>query len=69
VRQRAGHGGFEATSRHAAILDERDTSLADTLEGIFDGSRPHISGHENTMELRQYPIGREQAIAYQGGQP
>jgi integrase len=26
VRQRAGHGGLEVTSRYAAILDERDTS-------------------------------------------
>ena len=39
VRQRAGHGSLEVTSRYAAILDERDTSLADTLEEIFDGSR------------------------------
>jgi integrase len=32
VRQRAGHGCLEVTSRYAAILDERDTSLANTLE-------------------------------------
>ena len=32
VRQRAGHGSLEVTSRYAAILDERDTSLAETLE-------------------------------------
>ena len=38
VRQRAGHGSLEVTSRYAAILDERDTSLADVLEEIFDGS-------------------------------
>ena len=31
VRQRAGHGSLEVTSRYAAILDERDTSLADTV--------------------------------------
>jgi hypothetical protein len=37
VRQRAGHGSLEVASRHAAILDERDTSLADALEEIFDG--------------------------------
>ena len=51
VRQRAGHGSLEVTSRYAAILDERDTSLADTLESIFDGSRSAGSGHENTAEL------------------
>ena len=38
VRQRAGHGSLEVTSRYAAILDERDTSLADALEEIFDES-------------------------------
>ena len=43
VRQRAGHGSLEVTSRYAAILDERDTSLADALEAIFDGSRPAAS--------------------------
>lgn len=36
VRQRAGHGSLEVTSRYAAILDERDTSLADALEEILD---------------------------------
>jgi integrase len=51
VRQRAGHGSLEVTSRYAAILDERDTSLADALEEIFDGSRSAGSGHENTTEL------------------
>jgi len=35
VRQRAGHGSLEVTSRYAAILDERDTSLADALEEIL----------------------------------
>jgi integrase len=35
VRQRAGHGSLEVTSPYAAILDERDTSLADALEEIF----------------------------------
>jgi integrase len=35
IRQRAGHGSLEVTSRYAAILDERDTSLADALEEIF----------------------------------
>jgi hypothetical protein len=43
VRQRAGHGSLEVTSRYAAILDERDTSLADALEEILDGSRPAVS--------------------------
>jgi integrase len=51
VRQRAGHGSLEVTSRYAAILDERDTSLADTLESIFDDSRPAGSGRENTTEF------------------
>jgi hypothetical protein len=51
VRQRAGHGSLEVTSRYAAILDERDTSLADTLEEIFDRSRPAVSRHENTTEF------------------
>jgi integrase len=40
VRQRAGHGSLEVTSRYAAILDERDTSLADALEEIFDTAQP-----------------------------
>jgi hypothetical protein len=39
VRQRAGHGSLEVTSRYAAILDERDTSLADALEEILDVPR------------------------------
>jgi hypothetical protein len=30
-------------ARCAAILDERDTSLADALDEIFDGSRPKIT--------------------------
>jgi len=51
VRQRAGHGSLEVTSRYAAILDERDTSLADALEAIFDGSRHAVSHSENTAEL------------------
>jgi len=51
VRQRAGHGSLEVTSRYAAILDERDTSLADALEEIFDGSRPAAGRHENATEL------------------
>jgi len=50
VRQRAGHGSLEVTSRYAAILDERDTSLADTLEEIFDGSRSAVGRHEHTTE-------------------
>lgn len=36
VRQRAGHGSLEVTSRYQAILDEMDTTLADSLEDIFD---------------------------------
>jgi hypothetical protein len=40
VRQRAGHGSLEVTSRYAAILDERDTSLADAREEIFEGASP-----------------------------
>jgi integrase len=50
VRQRAGHGSLEVTSRYAAILDERDTSLADALEEIFDRSRP-AAGHQDAQEL------------------
>jgi integrase len=50
VRQRAGHGSLEVTSRYAAILDERDTSLADALEEIFDGSRPTVGRYEQTAE-------------------
>ena len=51
VRQRAGHGSLEVTSRYAAILDERDTSLADALEEIFDGSHAAGGNHESTTEL------------------
>jgi integrase len=40
VRQRAGHGSLEVTSRYAAILDERDTSLAAALEEIFVSPGP-----------------------------
>lgn len=35
VRQRAGHGSLEVTSRYVAILDEEDTTLADSLDDIF----------------------------------
>ena len=55
VRQRAGHGSLEVTSRYAAILDERDTSLADALEEIFDGPRPAVGGHDSTTELTAVP--------------
>jgi Phage integrase family len=48
VRQRAGHGSLEVTSRYAAILDERDTSLADALEAIFDGSGNAVGHLGNT---------------------
>ena len=51
VRQRVGHGSLEVTSRYAAILDERDTSLADALEAIFDSSSHAGSRHENTTEF------------------
>jgi integrase len=37
IRQRAGHGSLEVTSRYAAILDERDRSVADAFEEIFAG--------------------------------
>jgi integrase len=37
VRQRAGHGSLEVTSRYAAILDEQDTTVADSFEDIFSG--------------------------------
>jgi integrase len=50
VRQRAGHGSLEVTSRYAAILDERDTSLADTLEEIFHGVPPVVGRYEHTAE-------------------
>jgi hypothetical protein len=36
IRQRAGHGSLEVTSRYQAILDERDTTIADSLEDIFE---------------------------------
>ena len=51
VRQRAGHGSLEVTSRYAAILDERDTSLSDALEAIFDDPRRVVSPTENTDEF------------------
>jgi integrase len=35
IRQRAGHGSLEVTSRYQTILDEKDTTLAETLEDIF----------------------------------
>lgn len=35
VRQRAGHGSLEVTSRYQAILDEKDTTIAEALESIF----------------------------------
>jgi integrase len=35
VRQRAGHGSLDVTSRYAAILDEQDMSVADSFEEIF----------------------------------
>ena len=38
IRQRAGHGSLEVTSRYAAILDERDSSVADAFEEIFAGT-------------------------------
>lgn len=36
IRQRAGHGSLEVTSRYQTILDERDTTLAESLEDIFE---------------------------------
>jgi len=50
VRQRAGHGSLEVTSRYAAILDERDTSPADALEEIFHGVPPVVGRYEHTAE-------------------
>ena len=38
IRHRAGHGSLEVTSRYAAILDERDTSVANAFEEIFADS-------------------------------
>ena len=55
VRQRAGHGSLEVTSRYAAILDERDTSLADALEEIFDSPRAAEGGLESLTELTSVP--------------
>jgi hypothetical protein len=55
VRQRAGHGSLEVTSRYAAILDERDTSLADALEEIFDGSHAAAGQPETTTGLDDAP--------------
>ena len=43
VRQRAGHGSLEVTSRYAAILDDRDTSLADALEEVLDDPCPAVA--------------------------
>lgn len=40
IRQRAGHGSLEVTSRYAAILDERDHSVADAFEEIFAEPSP-----------------------------
>jgi integrase len=51
VRQRAGHGSLEVMSRYAAILDERETSLADALEAIFDGSGNAVGHLRNTTGL------------------
>jgi integrase len=50
VRQRAGHGSLEVTSRYAAILDERDTTLADVLEEIFDHSLPATGRYQDVEE-------------------
>jgi integrase len=55
VRQRAGHGSLEVTSRYAAILDERDTSLADALETIFDGSGQAVGRPGNRTEFDDAP--------------
>jgi integrase len=38
IRQRAGHGSLEVTSRYQTILDEQDTTLAESLEDIFQPS-------------------------------
>jgi site-specific recombinase XerD len=51
VRQRAGHGSLEVTSRYAAILDERDTSLADSLEEIFYDPGPAADRRASTTEI------------------
>ncbi|WP_018655650.1 tyrosine-type recombinase/integrase [Actinomadura flavalba] len=36
VRQRAGHGSLEVTSRYQTILDECDPTLADNLDTLFE---------------------------------
>jgi hypothetical protein len=63
VRQRAGHGSLEVTSRYAAILDERDTSLADALEEIFGDSGATGDRRQNATDLDEradyLPIGVE----------
>src|SRR5260370_37510062 len=51
VRQRAGHGSLEVTSRYAAILDERDTCPADALEEIFFRSRSDAGSNQNVQGL------------------
>jgi integrase len=51
VRQRAGHGSLDVTSRYAAILDERDTSLADALEEIFGGPQAAVGHDQNETEF------------------
>ena len=38
IRQRAGHGSLEVTSRYQTILNEKDTKLAESLEDIFQPS-------------------------------
>jgi len=38
IRQRAGHGSLEVTSRYQTILDEKDIRLAESLEDIFQPS-------------------------------
>ena len=35
IRQRAGHGSLEVTSRYQTILDEKDTTLTESLKDIF----------------------------------
>ena len=54
VRQRAGHGSLEVTSRYAAILDERDTSLADGTAR----RRPTLSQNvtERWISSTPYPL-------------
>ena len=55
VRQRAGHGSLKVTSRYAAILDERDTSLSDALEAIFDDPRRVVSPPRTLMSSMTRP--------------